>query len=76
MTRVLITGGTGFIGRALVASMVARQAVRCAVRSKSDVLPHEVDQVVVRDIASVAEWANALRDIDVVGSLGGPCSRA
>lgn len=71
MTRVLITGGTGFIGHALVASMAARQAVRCAVRSKSEVLPHGVDQIVVRDIASVTEWTNALRDIDVVAHLAG-----
>lgn len=65
MTKVLVTGATGFIGKALVQSL-AQQAfdVVAGVRQLNQA-PSE-QQVKLGDLSSVTEYTGALKDIDVV----------
>ena len=82
MRRVLITGGDGFVGRALAPALAARGvAVRCALMDSLDnEQAHEpaaiealrgLDSVVVGDIGSETDWAAALDGVDVVIHLAG-----
>ena len=70
-TRVLVTGATGFIGRALIARLVdtPRFEVRAAVRHTSRDLSHEVEQTLVGDLDAATDWRDALAGIDVVAHL-------
>ena len=47
--KVLVTGGTGFLGRRLVASLLERGAVR-----GSDGAEHEIERIVISDISAGA----------------------
>ncbi len=64
---ILVTGGNGFIGRALIERLVADGVrVRAAVRhADADVL-HAVERVVVGDIDGETDWTDALRGINEV----------
>jgi nucleoside-diphosphate-sugar epimerase len=73
VTTVLVTGSTGFIGRALVARLVADQrfVVRAAVRRDSTELPPLVTRVITRDSAT-AIWTRAdFIGVDAVVHLAG-----
>ena len=62
--RMLVTGANGFVGNALVAaSQQNAHSVRRALRNKGE---EEGDAVAVGDINGHTDWAEALRDIDVV----------
>lgn len=64
MTRVLVTGASGFIGRALCETLAARGlAVRAAVRSPA-ALPGEVRTV--GEIGPGTEWRRLLAHVDAV----------
>jgi UDP-N-acetyl-alpha-D-quinovosamine dehydrogenase len=72
MTKVLITGATGFVGAALCGRFVSKgYAVRAAVRT----LPitaaglDGVDKVGVGGIDGATDWGDALRNVDVVVHL-------
>ena len=63
---ILLTGGNGFIGRALVACLEKRGlAFRATSRNASS------GCVAIGDIQSVTDWSMPLRDIDVVIHLAG-----
>lgn len=64
--KVLLTGATGFVGREVVSTLLARghQTV-AAVRSAAE-LPAAVEQRVVGDITEPVAWAEALDGIDTV----------
>lgn len=68
--RVLITGGSGFIGAALSRRLVAEgRAVRAAVRSaaKCARLPQGVSAVIVPEVGPQTDWSEALDGVaDVV----------
>ena len=65
--RVLVTGASGFVGRALVAHLVAGGVpVRGAVRRRPGALPRGVDIVEVGDIGGATDWSAALAGIDTV----------
>ena len=68
MNGVLITGGAGFIGRALVDRLHATTAmlVSCAVRYSSTTLPALIKAVCIGDMTSETHWSAALQGIDVV----------
>lgn len=68
MTRFLVTGANGFVGRALCQYLLDRGCrVRGAVRTSSiDILPREVEQVVIADIGRQTDWSAALEQVDVV----------
>ena len=68
---ILLTGGTGTIGRALVRRLVAsRTPVRCLVRDPKGLGPDRVRvQIALGDLAEPASFRNALRGVDTVVHL-------
>ena len=67
--RVLVTGATGFVGRAACAALAARGViVRAATRTALDpsTVPGVREVHVVGDIAGPVDWAPALADVDAV----------
>jgi nucleoside-diphosphate-sugar epimerase len=68
MTRVLLTGATGFVGRALAPALAeAGYTVRAALRTERHVAPPGcAETVVVGDIGTNTDWSAALRDVEHV----------
>ena len=65
--KVLITGATGFIGRALGRSLSnAGFTLRAAVRQKDVRLPFNCEAVEVGDIGPQTDWEKALAGVDTV----------
>lgn len=63
----LITGPTGFVGRALVGHLLAAgRNVRTARRSRSSDGPGSVQSVVVGDLTDCPDWSVALEGVNVV----------
>lgn len=63
--RILVTGATGFLGRAVVDHLVARgRRVRAAVRHAP--ASPSVDAVAVGDLSADTDWTAALSNIDAV----------
>jgi UDP-glucose 4-epimerase len=72
VTRILVTGASGFIGRALVAELAdAGHSVRAAMRQPADIFPRSVEVIAVSDLTRPVEWRPLLRDIDTVVHLAG-----
>lgn len=72
MTKVLITGATGFVGRVLCGQLAARgTAVRAAVRTLPIAVNgfDRVEQVAVGRIGCATDWRDALRNVDAVVHL-------
>lgn len=66
MTRILVTGANGFVGRATGAALVAAgHAVRGAVRGEAD-LPAGVTAVAAPDLGAGADWRVALDGVEAV----------
>lgn len=78
MSKILITGASGFVGRHLAAYLIGRNFdVRCAYRAQ----PVRVlgEPVIVGAIGALTDWSAALKDCDVIvhlaahlGSRGAP----
>ncbi len=68
--RVLVTGATGFVGRALVPALVSRDGVvvRAALRSQDD-RSASLESVVVGEVDSRTEWRVAIESVDVIVHL-------
>jgi nucleoside-diphosphate-sugar epimerase len=68
VTRVLVTGATGFVGRHLCAALAARGVgVRAAVRGRPEVpVPGAAEVVEVGDIGPATAWGAALDGVDAV----------
>jgi nucleoside-diphosphate-sugar epimerase len=68
--RILVTGATGFVGRALVARMLAdgEHQIRCAIRSASTAVAGS-ETAIIGDIDGRTDWSAALRGVDCVVHL-------
>ena len=72
MTRILVTGASGFIGRALVEGLAgAGHTVRAAMRQPADVFPRSVEVVAVSDLTRPVEWRALLNRMEAVVHLAG-----
>jgi nucleoside-diphosphate-sugar epimerase len=70
--RVLVTGASGFVGRALVNDLAAEgHRVRAAMRQPADIFPRTVEVVAVSDLARPIEWRPLLSDVQAVVHLAG-----
>lgn len=67
MTRVLVTGGSGFVGSAVIGGLVAAgRPVTAALRRSSTLLPAEVRQVQIDDIGPDTDWTASLEGAESV----------
>jgi len=67
MTRVLVTGATGFIGTVLCESLAgAGYVVRAALRTDSLVPSAIAEKVIVGAIGSTNDWTGALEGVDAI----------
>ena len=66
--KVLVTGGTGFVGGAVLRSLIRQEGYSAvaAVHSPGSLLPEEVSVVPVGDLSSSTDWGVALDGVDVV----------
>lgn len=65
--RILVTGATGFIGRALVAELLIRgYDAHCAVRTISNTVDLPGTLIEVGEVGASTDWAAALLGIDVI----------
>jgi nucleoside-diphosphate-sugar epimerase len=72
VTRILVTGASGFVGRGLVAELAnLGYRVRAAMRQPADVFPRKVEVVAVSDLTRPVEWRALLKDVDTVVHLAG-----
>ncbi len=69
MRRVLVTGATGFVGRALCQDLAHRGwQVRAAARNQAR-LPEGCEPCIVGDIGPGTDWTEALEGVDAVAHL-------
>jgi UDP-glucose 4-epimerase len=68
LMKVLITGATGFVGRALVARLSNQPGCStvCAVRDTSRLAAGPAEVVQVPDLTANTDWSVALADVEVV----------
>lgn len=72
MTKILVTGASGFVGRALVTDLAkAGHSVRAAMRQPADVFARSVEVVAVSDLTRPVEWRALLRGMETVVHLAG-----
>jgi len=65
--KLLVTGGTGFIGTPLICELLRQNVnVIAYVRHHSTKLPSVVNQVIIDDLPSLANWTGSLAGVDAV----------
>ena len=64
---ILVTGATGFLGRAVVAHLLARgRTIRSAVRHANEAASARAGTVAVGDLSAHTDWTNALTHVDTI----------
>jgi len=65
---VLLTGGSGFIGTAILKRLASQPncKLRVTMRQVKDQLPDQVDVIHVTDLISNTDWSAALQGVDIV----------
>ncbi len=65
---LLVTGATGFVGRALITKMLLNHDyhVSASVRRVVDDIPSAVKQIKIDGISSETDWSSALQDVDCI----------
>jgi len=72
LMKVLLTGATGFIGKALIAELIQQNFnISIAVRQKTSQFPDEVKQFVVGDFESNPDFSASLFEVDCIIHLAG-----
>jgi nucleoside-diphosphate-sugar epimerase len=72
MSRILVTGASGFVGRAVVAALAKDgHAVRAAVRRATSDFPGNIEVVQHGDLAEPVDWSPLLAGVDVIVHLAG-----
>jgi nucleoside-diphosphate-sugar epimerase len=72
VTRILVTGASGFVGRALVTELAnVGHSVRAAMRQPADVFPRSVEVIAVSDLTRPVEWRALLKNVETVVHLAG-----
>jgi nucleoside-diphosphate-sugar epimerase len=67
VARILLTGGNGFVGRALAPVLAARHELRVTLRRAPDRLPPPgAESLILGEIGPATEWAPALAGIDTI----------
>ncbi len=67
MSKVLITGSNGFLGKALCKSLLIKKyMIHASTRSKNHNFPQEIVNFDVGDICSKTKWQNALLNIECI----------
>lgn len=72
MQRFLVTGASGFVGRALCRELITRgYLVRAALRTAKDekYLPKGCEIAVIGEIGAATTWATVVKEIDVIVHL-------
>ena len=70
--KVLLTGATGFIGKALVVELIKKNFhISIAVRQNSNLFPNKVKQFVVGDFEGNPDFSASLSEVDCVIHLAG-----
>jgi len=70
--KILLTGVTGFIGKALVVELLKQGFnISIAVRQKTNLFPDKVKQFVVGDFGSNPDFSTRLAEIDCIIHLAG-----
>ena len=70
--KILLTGATGYIGRALVADLIRQNfIISVVVRQKNSLFPNEVKQFVVGDFERDPDFSASLVEIDCIIHLAG-----
>ncbi len=67
---ILVTGATGFVGTALVASLLSEQQNVCAVvRAATSKIPSAAGQLQMDDLSVLSDWTEKLDGIDCIVHL-------
>jgi nucleoside-diphosphate-sugar epimerase len=70
--KILLTGATGFIGKALVSELIRQNFnISIAVRQKTNLFPDRIKQFVVGDFGSNPDFSSSLSEVDCVIHLAG-----
>jgi nucleoside-diphosphate-sugar epimerase len=70
--KILITGATGFIGKALIAELIQQDFnISIAVRQKTSLFPDEVKQFVVGNFESNPDFSTSLTEVDCIIHVAG-----